>query len=93
MLLSIQRALLGEIVPEMRAISADVGSEVVRLTVFVDGAISDALVEDFDAAVTQVVADFPYPDDGDPRIEFDVVRVDAPARIESRGTWVFFRKE
>jgi hypothetical protein len=91
-LLSVQRALLGEITPEMRAVEVEWSPERILLRVFTEGEASEEVREDFDAsAVTQVVADFPEPDRDDPRVEFEFVRCDSPARIPVRGTLVFSR--
>jgi hypothetical protein len=91
-LLSVQRALLGEITPEMRAITVAWSPAEIRLRVFVDGPVSDAAMADFDAsAVTQVVAEFSYPERGNPRVEFEFVRIDPPAPVPAVGTFVFAR--
>jgi hypothetical protein len=91
-LLSVQRALLGEITPEMRAVEVEWSPECILLRVFTEGEANDKLQEEFDAsAVTQIVADFPEPDRNDPRVEFDFIRCDAPARIPVRGVLVFCR--
>ena len=91
-LLSVQRALLGEITPEMRAVEVEWSPERILLRVFTEGEASEQVREDFDAAVvTQVVADFPEPDRGDPRVELEFVRCDAPDHVPVRGTLVFAR--
>jgi hypothetical protein len=93
-LLSVQRALLGEVTPEMRAISLELSQKVLRVTVFIDGLVDEDLVDDFDSAViTQIIADFPEPDRDDPAVEFEFIRADVPAPLEPRGRWVYFRKE
>lgn len=91
-LLSVQRALLGEITPPMRAIEVEWSRDRIMIRVFTEGEVDDAMREDFDAGVvTQVVSDFPDPDRGDPQVAFEVVRCDAPTRIPVRGVLVFAR--
>jgi hypothetical protein len=90
--MSVQRALLGEITPEMRAIEVEWSPERIMLRVFTEGEAGERLREDFDAsAVTQVIADFAIPAEGGPHVAFEFVRCDAPERIPVRGTLVFAR--
>jgi hypothetical protein len=93
-LLSLQRALLGEVTAQMRAIEVEWSPTAILIRVFAHGPVTDSLRDNFDASVvTQVVADFPYPDRGDPHVTFDIVRCDAPAPIAVSGTLVFARAE
>lgn len=76
-LLSVQRALLGEITPGMRAVSVRWNERRIQIRIFHDGPWPAEVEADFDAcAITQVVADFPYPDRGDPEIQCEFVRLD-----------------
>lgn len=76
-LLSVQRALLGETAPGVRAIAVDWNENRIRIQVLHDGPWDAAVEEDFDAgAVTQVVADFPWPERGDPQVDFEFARFD-----------------
>jgi hypothetical protein len=89
-LLSVQQALVGEVRVEMRAIEVEISPVRILIRVFTHGQASEELREEFDAgAVTQVVAHFPYPDRGDPEVEFEFVRCDRPSPIPVRGTLVF----
>ena len=91
-LLSVQRALLGEVTPEMRAGSVGWSAAEIRVRVYVDGPISDDVRDEFDAcAITQIVADFAWPERGDPRVELEFIRVDEPAPIPYVGAPVFAR--
>jgi hypothetical protein len=93
-LLSVQRALIGEIVPNMRAISVEWTSQNIHLWVYIDGPIDEQTREDFDAVViTQIIADFPNPDNHDPVVKFDFVRCDSPEKLDCRGVLVYARKE
>jgi hypothetical protein len=88
-LLSVQRALIGEVTPEMRAIEVVVTSGRVLLRVFTDGEAPARVRDDFDAgAATQIVADFPYPEDGDPEVAVEFVRCDFPEPIPVEGVLV-----
>ena len=92
-LLSVQRALVGEIDPYMRAVSVEWDESRIRIHVYYDGLVTDEALGDFDAgAVTQVVADFPYPEREDPSVEFDMLRCDSPSPVPARGVLVFARK-
>ena len=63
LLLSLQRALLGEVHPELRqaSIEADQTSQTVRLRFEYDGIPSDGAKESCSCAATEVIADFPAP--------------------------------
>jgi hypothetical protein len=63
LLLSLQRALLGEVHPELRqaSIEADQSSQTVRLRFEYDGTPSDTVKESCSCAATEVIADFPTP--------------------------------
>ena len=91
-LLSVQRALVGEITPEMRAVSVEWSPKEVLLRVFVDGLVADQIRDDFDASVvTQIMADFIHSERCEPPIEFEFIRVDDPVPIPNVGTFVFGR--
>lgn len=93
-LLSVHRALLGEIRPNMRAISVEWSEKNIRISVYVDGEIDEEAGDEFDAGVvTQVVADFPHPHVNDPIVDVEFIRCDAPAKLDCRGEIVYARKE
>ena len=58
LLLSIQRALLGEITPNIRAVTARIDAQAIVLRWIIDGEISDGLRDDLSAVGTEVVAEF-----------------------------------
>ena len=65
--LSLQRALLGEVTPNLRAVCVEVSPAEIHVWAYYDGPQSEAEEEDFDGSVlTQLVADFPYPEWGTP---------------------------
>ena len=93
-LLSVQRALIGEIIPEFRQISVEHSEDEIKIWVYQDGKIDPEEIEEFDSTViTEVVADFPYPDESDPKIDFEFVRVDSPEKIKPKGWLVYGRRE
>ena len=56
--------------------------------------MKDYVYEEFDAeAVTQIVADFPHPENGDPQVSCAFHRCDYPQKPKFEGTLVFGRKE
>jgi hypothetical protein len=95
-LLAVQRALVGEISPAMRAIAVEVGHAQVWLYVFHDGDADDEEIDDFDAAVVaQLERDAPglaAADGVEPEVGFSYVRVDEPAPLPVHGHLVFARK-
>ena len=91
-LLSVQRALLGEITPGMRAISVRWNNQRICIRVYHDGPWATEDSEDFDAgAVTQVVADFLPPTD----IQYEFVRLDddapLPQDLHDQEAYVYAR--
>ena len=58
LLLSIQRALLGEVTPNIRAVTAAIDDNTITLRWIIDGAIADDLESDLSKAGAEVGADF-----------------------------------
>lgn len=78
----------------MRAIAVQWSPRQIAIRVYIDGEASQAVRENLDASVvTQVAADFPFPDRGDPEVTFDFVRCDAPAALLTWGHLVFARAD
>jgi hypothetical protein len=93
-LLSVQRALVGEVDPSMRFIAVDIVAGGIHLIVWHYGLLSEEVVEDFDAAVvTQVLADGVADFALEHPVTFEFLRSDGPAKPVFRGTLVFGRKE
>lgn len=96
-LLSLQRALVGEITPGMRAIGVNWNEARIDICVFHEGPWTPAVEEDFDAgAVTQVVADFAWPERGDPEVRYEFVQVDRHGRLPGLpegGVYVYARND
>jgi hypothetical protein len=88
-LLSVQRALVGELTREMRAVEVVLTTTRAVVRVFTEGELSAKLREDFDAgAIAQVVADFPYLGERHPQIECEFVRCDFPDKVPVEGILV-----
>lgn len=96
-LLSVQRALVGEITPEMRFIEVEFSATLIHIQVFVDGPINEQHRDDFDAcAVTQVCADFCFPDIPErpgPEVRLSFTRCDHPTKPSFHGVLVYGRAE
>ena len=93
-LLSVQRALVGEIDPSMRFIAIEIVEGAIHLIVWHHGLLSEEVVDDFDAAVvTQVLADGVADLTLENPVKFEFLRSDGPAKPVFRGTLVFGRKE
>ncbi len=76
----------------MRAVTAEWSSAEIRLRVYIDGKVTDVIREGFDASVvTQVVADFPWFERGDPSVASEFVEAPSPAPLSLRGVPVFLR--
>jgi hypothetical protein len=73
LLLSIQRALLGEVTPSIRALTAAIDENGIRLRWIIDGNITDGFRNNLSAAGTEVVADFEAH-----QITEEFLRCDAP---------------
>jgi hypothetical protein len=77
LLLSIQRALLGEVTPNIRAVTAAIDENAITLRWIIDGAIADDLESDLGAAGVEIGADF-----DSHQIAQEFLRCDAPRPME-----------
>jgi len=87
--MSLQRALLGQVSPQLRGVSVDQNAEQILLKFFVDGPITE---EDAAAALeveTELLADLPP----QKRVDTEVLRLDIPRRLPDADLWVFRRRE
>jgi hypothetical protein len=87
--LSIQRALLGEVSEELRAVVLSVKGNVVDINFYFDGSINEMDAESVSCVEAEVIADF--------EVEFVVsarpIRLDFPSEIIDEGVWVYKRRE
>lgn len=88
-LLSLQRAMLGETFPALRAITVEWSQVAVRFFAYVDGPLTEEDAESLSCIAAEVAADFWSGVD----IDYEVVRVDLPNPIEDARTRVFHRRE
>ena len=87
---SVNRALLQEVGPSLRAVKAQETGETIRLRFFIDGEPSEEDLNSASCAASEVISDFP-----EHALDDQVVRLDAPTPIPSEGGWitVFERRE
>jgi hypothetical protein len=89
-LLSVQRALIGEIHSSMRGISVEWADDFIRLHLYIGGEIDQEVMSDFDgSAIGQIQGDFPSSKEGGPRVDYVVVQCDYPQKLPWQGTPVF----
>lgn len=92
-LLSIQRALLGIVIPELRAVSVvlEGNSKVLNVSFYYDCEITEEIYDLSSCAITEVIADFPpdYLLD----IKENIIYLKYPNKILLKGTFAYFRKE
>lgn len=87
--LSLQRALLGNVTPNIRAVIAELSGKNISLLFYFEGEVDD---DDELASVieTEIIADF----DDDFTVDTTVQRLDYPQRIKNtNGLLVYLRKE
>jgi hypothetical protein len=87
--LSIQRALLGEISPRLRAVVFSIAGRELDIRFYFDGPISDEDIESASCVETEIIADYEAED----IITVRCIRLDAPETIADAGVWVYQRRE
>jgi len=88
-LLSLQRALWGEVFPALRAVTVEYSEASVKFVAYVDGPLEDTDADSLSAISAEVSADFlPGVD-----IDYEVVRRDSPMRIDDGRLLVYRRRE
>jgi hypothetical protein len=90
-LLSIQRALLGVITPQLRAVVVDVSKEehLLYIRFYYDGEIGNKVLDLWECAITESSADF----GPDCVLDAGVERLDYPQKIPFRGRYAYLRNE
>lgn len=88
-LLSLQRALLGEVFPALRAVTVEWSPSAVKFFAYVDGRVTEEDAESVSCVATSVAADLWSGVDFD----YEIVRVDARHRIEDTRAYVYSRRE
>ncbi|WP_420128685.1 hypothetical protein [Longimicrobium sp.] len=89
LLLSAQRALLGEVSSALRGVSLRLRGDTLEIAFYFDGPVSEEDRLSASCVGAQVVADFPRLRSVDERIE----RVDAPAPLPPDPVWAYRRRE
>lgn len=88
-LLSLQRALLGEVFPALRAVTVEWSDTSVKFFAYVDGEVQEEDEESISCVATEVTADFPAEVD----VSWEVIRRDAPASTQDGRITVYLRRE
>ncbi len=87
--LSIQRALLGEVSPQLRAVVFSIAERDIDVRFYFDGDISDKDMESASCVETEIIADYEAED----VITVRCIRLDTPKTIGDSGVWVYQRRE
>ncbi len=90
-LLATQRALLGEVTPNLRAVSIDLqpNSKSGKICFYYHGKISEDDYDIVTCAITEITAAFPIGYNFEENIE----RLDSPTKIQVKGRLAYLRKE
>lgn len=88
-LLSVQRALVGEVFPALRAVTVEWRPDMVKFWAYVDGVLRDEDNESLSVVSAEIAADF----GPEVEIDYEVVRRDAPMAIDDGRVCVFRRRE
>lgn len=94
LLLSIQRALLGNVTPNLRAVCVKLKEKKISIHFYYDKNISDEDRELSAHTIDQVMADFWENDEGD-EIEFftPLLLINYPQKMPLVGDWAYYRHE
>lgn len=87
-LLSVQRALLGEVFPALRGVTVGWDDRTIRIVCYMDGPISARDQERLGCVEAEISADFE-----DYQVHVDTVRCDAPADMAPLRAWAYRRRE
>lgn len=89
--LSAQRALLGNVTPNLRAVCVNVEENVISAVFYCDKEISEEEFELYEQVKDQIIADFCNLQE----LEFslETVRLDYPKKMPLKGFWVYYRNE
>lgn len=87
--LSIQRALLGRVTPNLRAVVLSVSDKEIQLRFYFDGSVGDLEIELASEAETEVMADY----DSSWSVEAACISADISEQLNDGGVWVYQRNE
>ncbi len=88
-LLSLQRALVGEVFPALRAVTVEWSESAVKFIAYVDGELEEADSDSLSSVAAEVSADFPP----SVEVDYEIVRRDGSAAIQDGRLRVFRRRE
>ena len=88
--LSVQRALLGHVTPNLRAVYIKCIDDCIQLIFYYDHSPSEEEQERADFADTEFIADFPSPEY---KTDFQVITISYPHMIPKDGVCVYKRYE
>lgn len=88
-LLSLQRALLGEVFPALRTVTAEWTARALKIYFYVDGQLNDSDEGSVFSIAGEVAADF----EPEISVSHEVVRCDAPMPVKDDRVWAFSRRE
>jgi hypothetical protein len=93
LLLSVQRALLGSVIPALRAmvVDLDVTSKILCINFYYDCEITEEVHDLSSCIVTEIIADFPS--DYLNNLDENVIQLNYPKKIPVKGKLVYLRKE
>ncbi len=90
LLLSAQRALLGEVFPALRAVTIRWSKDAIALRAYVDGELLDDDAESLSCIATELTADLWQ----EMRVDYEAIRCDWPQRIDDDdGVFIYARRE
>lgn len=87
-ILSLNRALLRAVSPQLRAAAVSWNSREITIFMYYDGEISDEDLDSAQSVTTEVISDFPQY-----LLNEKIMRWDFPKEIPSEGELVYLRKE
>ena len=88
-LLSTQRALLGNVFPALRGVGLDWNEISINVTCYVDGPISVKDRESLEDMLTQILADV----EPEVRIQLQIQDLPAPQKLGQHLAWAYLRRE
>lgn len=87
-ILTMNRALWGEVSPPLRAVRVNWDKDAVYLYFFYNGEISEEDRESAECVATEFISSYP-----EYNLEVRILRLDYPARIPNEGELVYMRRE
>ncbi len=87
--LSIQRALLGAVSANLRAVIFSIEDRHINVRFYFDGLIEETDFESASCVETEILADYKAED----TVTVECIRLDSPSVISDTGVWVYHRRE